>query len=108
MSREASIRLDSRYYGVCGSVSGDRLRDRARCPARRSNGERVCDIESVDRVNLGYLREFWREFRSHRACEKCYCACREGDRLNDCGLKFVNVCGGVMRACELQFVVRIN
>ena len=71
MSREASISLDPRYYGVCGSVAGDRLRDRARCPARRRDRERVCNVESVDRVNLGYLREFWREFRPHICGGQC-------------------------------------
>ena len=91
MSREANISLDPRDYGVCGSVAADRLRDRARCPARRRDRERVGDIESVDRVNLGYLREFWREFSSHCACEKRYCACREGHRLNDGGLKLMNI-----------------
>ena len=55
MSREANIRLDSRYYGVCGSVSGDRLSDRARCSARRSDRERVGYVEAVDRVNFRRL-----------------------------------------------------
>ena len=71
MSREANISLDPRYYGVCCSVSGDRLSDRARCPARRRDRERVGYVEAVDCVNFGDLREFWREFRSDRAGISC-------------------------------------
>jgi hypothetical protein len=62
----------------------------------------------VDRVNLGDLREFWREFRPHRACEKRDCACRECGRLNNGGLKIVNDCGCVMCSGELQFVVAVD
>ena len=91
MSREANISLDPRDYGVCGSVSSDRLSDRSRCSARRRDRERVCDIESVDRVNLGYLREFWRKFRPHRSGEKRDCACGEGHRLNNGSLKLMNI-----------------
>ena len=91
MSREANISLDSRDYGVRCAVSGDRLRDRARCPARRRDRERVCYVESVDRVNLGDLVEFWREFRPHGSCEKRDCACREGHRIDDGGLKLMHI-----------------
>ena len=56
MSREANIRLDSRDYRACGSVSGDRLRDRSRRAERWRDGERVCDIETVDRVDFGRFR----------------------------------------------------
>ena len=55
MSREANISLDSRYYGVCRAVSGDRLSNRSRCPARRRDRERVCYVETVDRVDFADL-----------------------------------------------------
>lgn len=108
MSREVKIILSASYGRRCRAVSGDALRDRSCHPAGRRDRECTAALQPVDRVDFSNLVQFWRDFRAHGTREKRDRARCKRCAGNDGSLELVDVCGCVVRSCQLQFVIAVG